>query len=305
MYSTTLCYIQRGTQYLMLHRVKKKNDINHDKWIGIGGKLEEGESPEDGLLREVREETGLTLTRWRYRGIVTFVAETDSQYMHLFTADGYTGQLTDCDEGDLEWIERTTLRSLPIWEGDKIFLRLLEENAPFFSLKLVYQGDWLVDTALNGRPMEQADLGPKEKEPLLISACLLGTACRYDGASKAVAGLERLAARYQLIPVCPEQLGGLPTPRPPAERRLDRVMTRLGGDVTEAYARGAREALHLAKKLGCTKALLKERSPSCGRGTIYDGSFSGRLISGSGMTAQLLEEQGIAVWGESSWEALL
>ena len=139
----------------MLHRVKKTVDENKDKWIGIGGKFEEGESPEDCLLREVREETGLTLKRWRYRGIVTFVSDQwGTEYMHLFTADAWEGRLRqDCDEGVLEWIDRERLLTLPIWEGDKIFLRLLDEGAPFFSLKLRYAGDRLAEAVLNGKKL--------------------------------------------------------------------------------------------------------------------------------------------------------
>ena len=152
MRNTTLCYLERGRDYLMLHRVKKEIDENKDKWIGIGGKFQEGESPEDCLLREVREETGLRLTSWRYRGIVTFVSdEWGTEYMHLFTSDGWEGTLRqDCDEGVLEWIDREKLLKLPIWEGDKIFLRLLDEDAPFFSLKLRYEGERLADAVLNG-----------------------------------------------------------------------------------------------------------------------------------------------------------
>ena len=152
MRNTTLCYIRRGGDTLLLHRVKKENDENRDKWVGIGGKFEEGESPEDCLLREVREETGLRLLRWRYRGIVTFVSdEWGTEYMHLFTSDAYEGSLrTDCDEGELEWIDRDRLLKLPIWEGDKIFLRLLDEDVPFFSLKLRYAGDRLTEAVLNG-----------------------------------------------------------------------------------------------------------------------------------------------------------
>ena len=151
MRNTTLCYIERGREYLMMHRIKKAVDENKDKWIGIGGKFEEGESPEDCLLREVREETGLTLLHWRCRGIVTFVSdEWGTEYMHLFTADAYEGSLrTDCDEGVLEWVDRQKLLDLPIWEGDKIFLRLLEEDAPFFSLKLRYRGDTLTEAVLH------------------------------------------------------------------------------------------------------------------------------------------------------------
>ena len=140
---------------------------------------------------------------------------------------------------------------------------------------------------------------------ILISACLLGCACRYDGASKPHPAAVTLAARHQLVPVCPEQLGGLPTPRPPAERVGDKVLTENGADVTAAYTAGAEEALRLAKLYGCQKALLKERSPSCGHGEIYDGTFSRTLISGSGVTAQLLTEAGLLVLGESCWEELL
>lgn len=136
----------------MLHRVKKTVDENKDKWIGIGGKFEEGESPEDCVMREVLEETGLTLNSWRYRGIVTFVSdEWGTEYMHLFTSDDFSGKPRECDEGVLEWIEKERLLSLPIWEGDKIFLRLLDTDEPFFSLKLCYQGDTLIQAVLNGK----------------------------------------------------------------------------------------------------------------------------------------------------------
>ena len=148
---STLCYIQRGNQYLMLHRTVKKNDINKDKWIGVGGHFEAGESPEDCILRECREETGLTLTEYRYRGLVTFVSnQAPTEYMHLFTASAWTGVPHECDEGELAWIEKDKLLSLPLWEGDKIFLRLLDAGEPFFSLKLRYQGDRLVQAVLNG-----------------------------------------------------------------------------------------------------------------------------------------------------------
>ncbi len=152
MKNTTLCYITQGDQVLMLHRIKKKNDINHDKWIGIGGKFEGTETPDECLLREALEETGLTLTRWQCRGVVTFLTEIpdDCQFMYLFTADGFTGQLKECDEGDLQWISREFLDSLPKWEGDKIFLDLLWQDAPFFLLKLRYNGDRLAEAVLNG-----------------------------------------------------------------------------------------------------------------------------------------------------------
>ena len=152
MINTTLCYLERGDEYLMLHRVKKSGDLNHDKWIGVGGKFREGESPEDCILRETWEETGLTLTDCRYRGLVTFVSDqAPTEYMHLFTADSWTGTPHPCDEGDLAWIKKADLLGLPMWEGDRIFLRLLEEDAPFFCLKLCYQGYTLVQAVLNGR----------------------------------------------------------------------------------------------------------------------------------------------------------
>ena len=152
MHNSTLCYITRGDEVLMLHRVKKKNDINKDKWIGIGGKFEANETPDECLLREALEETGLTLTSWQCRGVVTFLTENpeDGEYMYLFTADGFEGELKECDEGDLQWISRDFLDQLPKWEGDQIFLDLLWANAPFFLLKLRYRGNELVESVLNG-----------------------------------------------------------------------------------------------------------------------------------------------------------
>ncbi len=153
MLNTTLCYIEQDGKYLMLHRVKK-NDINHDKWIGIGGKFEEKESPEDCALREVKEETGLTLTSYAYRGLVTFVSDQyETEYMHLFTADGFTGELIDCDEGTLEWVDKALVPTLPTWAGDRIFLDLLARDVPFFSLKLEYVGDTLVRAVLDGKEL--------------------------------------------------------------------------------------------------------------------------------------------------------
>lgn len=156
--NSTLVYLEnQNGEYLMLHRVKKKNDINHDKWIGVGGGFEYGESPEECAVRETREETGLTLTEYRFRGIVTFDCEGQecTQYMHLFTASGWTGDmLSDCDEGDLEWIAKERVYELPIWEGDKIFFRLLDENRPFFSLKLSYDAkDVLIRAVLDGKEL--------------------------------------------------------------------------------------------------------------------------------------------------------
>lgn len=151
---TTLCYIEKNNQYLMLHRVVKKNDINKDKWVGIGGHFEKDESPEECLLREAKEETGLTLTSYRFRGLVTFLSDKwDTEYMCLYTADAYEGELRECDEGTLEWIDKDKIGELKLWEGDKIFFRLLQEEAPFFSLKLRYEGDMLAEAILDGKEL--------------------------------------------------------------------------------------------------------------------------------------------------------
>ncbi len=149
---TTLCYLQTEDSYLLMHRIVKKNDINHNKWIGVGGHFEAGESPEECLLREVKEETGLTLTKYDFRGIVTFVSDDDpAEYMCLYTAEEWTGDIKECDEGKLEWIKKNDFINLEHWEGDLIFLKLMEENHPFFSLKLVYKNGKLVETILDGK----------------------------------------------------------------------------------------------------------------------------------------------------------
>lgn len=157
---TTLCYIEKDNKYLMLHRIKKENDINHDKWIGVGGKFEWGESPEECMLREVWEETGYTLTSWQYRGIITFVLGEDTvEYMSLFTADGFEGKPIDCNEGVLEWVEKDRISELNLWEGDRIFFRLLEEQKEFFSLKFVYnKQDILEQAVLDAKELELFDI---------------------------------------------------------------------------------------------------------------------------------------------------
>ena len=150
MFNTTLCYIEKDGAYLMIHRIKKKNDMNKDKWVGVGGKLEEGESPFDCARREIKEETGVNVTDLNYRGIITFVSDLyGTEYMHLFTATEYEGEIDyDCDEGRLEWVKKEIIPTLPIWEGDKIFFNLMETEERFFSLKLRYEGDRLVEHTL-------------------------------------------------------------------------------------------------------------------------------------------------------------
>ena len=153
---TTLCYIEKDSCYLMLHRVKKEQDINKDKWIGIGGHFEGKESPEECLLREVKEETGLTLRSYKFRGIITFVTDCyETEYMCLYTADEFEGELTECTEGNLEWVPKGKLRELNLWEGDYIFLELLESRKEFFSLKLCYEKDKLVEAVLDGKALTE------------------------------------------------------------------------------------------------------------------------------------------------------
>ncbi len=151
---TTLCYLEQNGCYLMLHRVKKKNDVNHDKWIGVGGKFEPGEDAHACALREVYEETGLTMHAPRYRGIVDFFCPPwPAERMHLFTCSDFSGTMTDCDEGTLEWVPKQAVQALPIWPGDKLFFRLLEQDAPFFHLELYYDGDTLVRAVRDGQEL--------------------------------------------------------------------------------------------------------------------------------------------------------
>lgn len=156
MRNTTLCHIEKDGCHLMLHRVKKENDLNHDKWIGIGGKFEDKESPEQCNAREVFEETGLTLLDAQYRAVVTFVSDKwETEYMHIFTSAEFSGTVHECDEGELVWVNKKDMYSLPLWEGDKIFLRLIENpNQPFFSLRLEYQGDTLISAILDGKELD-------------------------------------------------------------------------------------------------------------------------------------------------------
>ena len=151
---TTLCYIEENEKYLMLHRTKKDNDENHDKWIGVGGHFEKGESPEECLVREVKEETGLTLHSFDFRGIVTFVSdENPAEYMCLFTSKDFSGEMIQCNEGQLEWVDKSEVTNLNLWEGDRLFLELLTRDVPFFSMKLVYKNGRLVEKILDGKMM--------------------------------------------------------------------------------------------------------------------------------------------------------
>lgn len=155
MQNTTLVYIENDSKYLMLHRTKKEHDCNKGKWIGIGGKFNETESPEECVVREVKEETGLTLLSMEYRGIVTFVSDNNfTEYMHIFWSKDFSGTLCECDEGELEWIEKSKMNALPHWKGDEIFLNLLELRVPFFSLKLVYEKGVLIKAVLNGKLLD-------------------------------------------------------------------------------------------------------------------------------------------------------
>ena len=155
MIDSTLCYLCRGDEVLMMHRTRKKNDMNHDKWIAVGGRFEAGESPVECALREVKEETGLTMVSPRYRGVVTFINDRyETERMHLFTAEQFEGEMTDCDEGELVWLPKAELDGLPQWEGDRIFHRLLKERIPFFELELVYSGETLLYADLNGKRLQ-------------------------------------------------------------------------------------------------------------------------------------------------------
>ena len=149
MLNSTLCYLEKDDCYLMLHRVKKENDLNHDKWVGVGGKFEGEETPDECVCRETLEETGLTLTSYRLRGIVTFLSDQwEGEYMYLYTADGFTGEMTSCDEGVLEWVPKDQVPDLPIWEGDRLFFEELARDRGFFTMKLRYEGDRLAESSV-------------------------------------------------------------------------------------------------------------------------------------------------------------
>ena len=143
---TSIMYIEKDDSYLMIHRTKKGNDQSHDKWLGIGGKFEMDESPDECILREVKEETNLDITDYRFRGVMTFLSDIwETEYMFIFTATGFEGELGDCNEGELVWVKKEEIENLKIWEGDKLFLRKLKEDSGFFSIKVRYEGDTLAD----------------------------------------------------------------------------------------------------------------------------------------------------------------
>lgn len=280
MINSTLCYLERGDAYLMLHRVKKKGDLNHDKWIGVGGKFEDGESPEDCILRETWEETGLTLMDYRYRGLVTFVSdEAPTEYMHLFTATGWTGTPHPCDEGELAWIKKAELRGLPMWEGDKIFLRLLEENVPFFSLKLQYQGDRLDRAVLKwtniAAPCTEAGAADRLEHLLdcqrglpfsTVFALREGTAFRGLAGCPPVdtaAGIYGLF--YQLLPACWGRGLGLAAAAE-ALRRLERLAPALvlADTVAENTA-----SVRILERLGFVRTAVHHRA-FCREGRMLD-----------------------------------
>ncbi|RRD93038.1 8-oxo-dGTP diphosphatase [Clostridiales bacterium COT073_COT-073] len=152
---TVVCYLEKEDQLLMLYRNKKKNDVNGGKWIGVGGHVEANESPEECVVREVREETGYTLLDYRYRGILTFCYNDEpAMYLFLFTSDRFTGEQTECDEGELKWIPKAEIDQLDLWQGDRIFHKLLETRDDFFAMKMVYEGDTLVECTLDGKKVE-------------------------------------------------------------------------------------------------------------------------------------------------------
>lgn len=150
MKNTTLCYIEQDNKYLMLHRIKKENDLNKDKWVGVGGKFEENETPDECILRETYEETGLTLLKYRLRGIITFISDKwEGEYMYLYTATEFEGDICECSEGNLEWVDKAEVPNLPIWEGDKLFFEELNKDRGFFTMKLRYEGETLVESNIN------------------------------------------------------------------------------------------------------------------------------------------------------------
>ena len=278
---STLCYMEKDGKYLMLHRTVKKNDVNKDKWIGVGGHFEADESPEECLLREVREETGYRLTSWRFRGIVTFVSgDGVTEYMHLFTADGFEGEPAACDEGQLEWVDIAQVWKLNIWEGDKIFFRLIDEDIPFFSLKLVYNGSGgLVSAALNGAPMELFDILNEDgtKSGLV----------RERGVAHRDGSLHETVHTWIVREADPAADGGMKEPEDPAG----------AGEKPLAEEKSLTEKKKHWEVLLQKRSRIKDSNPGC-----YDISSAGHLSSGDipleGALRELKEELGISAGEE-------
>lgn len=289
---STHCYIQNNGRWLMLHRNKKKEDVNKGKWIGIGGKIEQNETHEECILREIAEETGLKVTNLKYRGTVDFKDNEYREFMYLFTADSSSEEFSCCDEGELCWVNKQDVYGLSLWEGDRYFIDLILKDAPFFEMKLFYENSVLTKVQTL-------------KTPLAVSACLLGENCKYNGQNNLNEEVLKLSEKYDIVPVCPEKSGGLEIPRPPAEIKNGSVFLKDGRDVTENFLSGSKISLDVAVQKGCKMAVLKANSPSCGCGRIYDGSFSKRLVNGDGITAALFKKNGIKVITEKEIDGIL
>ncbi len=267
---STLCYIEKDGKYLMLHRTVKENDVNKDKWIGVGGHFEHGESPEECLLREVKEETGYTLTSWKYRGIVTFVYGADTvEYMSLYTADGFEGEPIACDEGDLEWVEKERLYDLELWEGDKIFFRLLDEGREFFSLKLVYDTeDVLKYAALDGTPLDLEEERGKNRK----------SSGKYAVVFASATGNTALLAEEIRKAKGEENCVYFGAPSEDISGRLDGAEIIYAGFWTDKGSCSAEMEQFLGTLSGRT-VFLSERPDSAGLRNILTGSWTGRRLS--------------------------
>ncbi|MEY8394186.1 NUDIX domain-containing protein [Lachnospiraceae bacterium 45-P1] len=281
---TTLCYLERDGKYLMLHRVRKKQDVNKDKWIGIGGKFEFGESPEDCLLREALEETGYRLTSYRLRGIVTFLFnEEEAEYMFLYTADGFLGEPVPCSEGTLEWVPKEEIDRLNLWEGDRIFFGLLKEDAPFFSLKLHYMGDRLFEAVLDGVPMELLDVLDENGKPsgLVRERTMVHLRGDYHRTSHVWVVRRRMDGKYELLlqkrSAAKDSFGGCydisSAGHIPA-----------GGDYRESAVR------ELFEELGILADAKELRFIGFHEGR-YEGTFNGRLFKNHEKSAVFLYEK--------------
>ena len=275
MMEVTAAVIWQGDKFLICQRPQ-------DKYCGLlwefpGGKIEPGETAEECVIRECREELGVTL---RVHGMIyDTVQEHPDRVVHIrfFAAEIASGELTPLEHNAVAWVTQAETAGYEFCPADA---KLLREKALC-------------------RPNRR---GGTPRKPWVVSECLAGAPCRYDGGDNLVPEIRAMVDRGEAVAVCPETLGGLPTPRVPSERRGDgRVVSRAGDDVTEAFAAGAERAMALCRAAGCVGAVLKARSPSCGRGVIYDGSFTGRLVPGNGVFAQMLLDAGIPVMTEEAF----